>query len=162
MLGALRGAYGLKGWVRIQPFQSGEALIKSHNWIHVKHDESSSCLEVEQVKAHGSAIVAKLRGIDSPEAADALKGAVGLYRKDFPPAAEDEFYWVDLIGCKVVNQQGQDIGAVKSIIETGANDVLEVVTANNKSVLIPFVANYLEEVDLDNKTIRVDWSLDWV
>ncbi len=162
MLGALRGAYGLKGWVRIQPFQDGEALIKSHNWIHVKHDQSSACLEVEQVKVHGSGIVAKLKGIDSPEAAEALKGAVGLYRKDFPLTAEDEYYWVDLIGCKVVNRQGQDIGTVKSIIETGANDVLEVATAGNKSVLVPFVANYLEEVDLNNKTIHVDWSLDWI
>ncbi len=162
MLGALRGAYGLKGWVKIQPFQDGEALIKSHKWIHVKHDESFACLEVEQVKVHGSGIIAKIKGIDSPEAADALKGAVGLYRKDFPPTAEDEYYWVDLIGCKVVNQQGQGIGIVKSIIETGANDVLEVVGAHNKSVLVPFVANYLEEVDLNNKTIHVDWSLDWV
>lgn len=162
MLGALRGSYGLKGWVKIQPFQDGDALLETKNWYHLVRGEEPQPVEMEQAKFHGSGIVAKIKGIDTPEAAAAFKGAVGLLREDFPETEEDEYYWVDLIGCAVVNTNNETIGTVKSVTNNGAHDVLDVKSAEGKSHLIPFVENYIEDVDLEEKKIIVDWSLNWV
>ena len=110
---------------------------------------------------HGAGIVAKIQGIDTPEDAAALRGAVALYRKDFPEAQENEYYWVDLIGCDVVNKEGQSIGRVKGMIDNGVHDILNVKRADGKEVLIPFVEDYLAEVNVETKKIIVDWDPSW-
>lgn len=161
MLGALHGAYGLKGWVRIQPFQDTASLLESKNWQHVLPDGSVQPVKLESVKEHGAGLVAKFEGIDSPEEARALKGAVALNRKDFPIPAKDEYYWVDLIGCEVINEQGDHIGQVKGLIDNGVHDILEVQKENSKVVLIPFIDTYLTKVDCEDKKIFVQWGKDW-
>ena len=159
--GALHGAYGLKGWVRGQPFQGTSALLGSKHWQHVLPDGEVRPVELEKAKLHGAGIVAKFQGIDTPEDAAALRGAVALYRKDFPEAEENEYYWVDLIGCDVVNKEGQSIGQVKGMIDNGVHDILNVKRADGKEVLIPFVEDYLAEVNVEAKKIVVDWDPSW-
>lgn len=83
VLGALHGAYGLKGWVRVQPFQGTSALLGSKHWQHVLPDGEVRPVELEKAKLHGAGIVAKIQGIDTPEDAAALRGAVALYRRIF-------------------------------------------------------------------------------
>ena len=80
---------------------------------------------------------------------------MALYRKDFPEAEENEYYWVDLIGCDVVNKEGQSIGQVKGMIDNGVHDILNVKRADGKEVLIPFVEDYLAEVNVEAKKIVV-------
>ena len=113
-------------------------------------------MELEKAKLHGAGIVAKIQGIDTPEDAAALRGAVALYRKDFPEAQETEYYWVD-----VVNKEGQSIGRVKGMIDNGVHDILNVKRADGKEVLIPFVEDYLAEVNVETKKIIVDWDPSW-
>ena len=152
VLGALHGAYGLKGWVRVQPFQGTSALLGSKHWQHVLPDGEVRPVELEKAKLHGAG---------TPEDAAALRGAVALYRKDFPEAEENEYYWVDLIGCDVVNKEGQSIGQVKGMIDNGVHDILNVKRADGKEVLIPFVEDYLAEVNVEAKKIVVDWDPSW-
>ncbi len=159
-LGALRGAYGLKGWVRIDPFQDGEALLASKKWLHMFRDGTFKELAVQQVKPHGSGIVAKFAGIETPEEASMLKGAVGLMRADFPAPAEGEFYWVDLIGCQVINTKDQVLGKVEALDSNGVQDILDVRSSESR-FLIPFIDHYVLSVDVTEKMIRVDWELDW-
>lgn len=161
MLGALHGAYGLKGWIRVQPFQDTAALLSSKHWQHVSTDGKVTPLEVEKAKIHGAGVVAKIQGIDTPEAASSLRGAIALYREDFPETQEDEYYWVDLIGCSVVNKEGKAIGVVKGLIDNGAHDILAVKKPDGKEVLIPFVEDYLESVNTQGKEIVVDWDPSW-
>lgn len=161
VLGALHGAYGLKGWVRIQPFQDTAALLASKNWQHVSSDGAVTPVELEKAKVHGAGIVAKIKGIDTPEDAAAFRGAVALYREDFPETEEDEYYWVDLIGCSVINKVGEMIGTVVGLIDNGVHDILRVKKANGKEILIPFVEDYLESVNTQAKEIRVDWDSSW-
>jgi 16S rRNA processing protein RimM len=92
-----------------------------------------------------------------------LIGAELAIRKtQLEPAEEDEFYWADLVGLSVENLDGEVLGTVDHLLETGANDVLVVKADKQDERLIPFVMeDIVKLVDLDNKLIRVDWGKDY-
>ena len=113
---------GFKGWVRVQPFQGTSALLGSKHWQHVLPDGEVRPVELEKSETARRRYRCKNSGYRYPEDAAALRGAVALYRKDFPEAQENEYYWVDLIGCDVVNKEGQSIGRVKGMIDNGVHD----------------------------------------
>jgi 16S rRNA processing protein RimM len=95
------------------------------------------------------------------DAAEALRGArIFVARASFPTAGEDEYYWVDLLGCAVANREGVAFGTVAELIDTGAHSVLRVVEGENER-LIPFVGAYVDTVDLAARRIVVDWGLDF-
>ena len=111
-------------------------------------------------RVHGSAVVAQMQGSEDRDAAARLRGnEVAVPRSALPAAKDNEFYWADLIGLKVENVAGQDLGEVVRILETGANDVL--VVRGEREHLIPFVAVVVNDVDIANGVIRVDWGADY-
>jgi 16S rRNA processing protein RimM len=121
-------------------------------------------------KTHGDAVVAQLGGTDDRDAALALRGhRVYVSRTEFPALEADEFYWVDLLGLEVVNEGGEVLGKVASMIDNGAHSVLQVeypsTGKDGKPVtgerLIPFVGVYVKSVDQAAKRIVVDWQADY-
>jgi 16S rRNA processing protein RimM len=107
------------------------------------------------------ALVAQLEGVNGKEQSDALRGMqIAVPRNELPPAEEDEYYWNDLIGLSVCNLQGEALGSVTELMETGANDVLVVDDAAVRR-LIPFVATVVLEVNLAERRIVVDWGVDY-
>jgi 16S rRNA processing protein RimM len=94
-----------------------------------------------------------------------LRGArIFVSRGSFPAAAKDEYYWVDLIGLDVVNRQDESLGSVRELLSTGAQTVLVLEYAQDDKVcerMIPFVAAYVDDVDLASRRIRVDWQSDY-
>ena len=99
--------------------------------------------------------------------AEALRGArLFVSRGSFPTAGEDEFYWVDLLGLAVFNRQGEHLGDVVGLIDTGPHSVLRVLhpdtgAAEADERLIPFVAAFVDSVSLQQRRISVDWGLDY-
>jgi len=132
-------------------------LVNSdHCWVELGRDQwiESKILECSP-QTRGLKL--RLQNIDTREQAELLKHAsVGLSRSEFPPAAEDETYWADLVGCVVINRQGDMLGEVLSMQTNGEHDWL--VLANG---MIPFVDQYIDEVDINAKRIVVDWNLEW-
>lgn len=127
-------------------------------------------LKVDEAKIHSGTVVAKFTGLDDRNAAEALRGArIFLSRNSFPAASADEYYWVDLIGLNVVNREGVDLGCVRDLMTTGPQSVLcieyastqEDGTSATAERLIPFVAAYVDAVDLPGKKITVDWQPDY-
>jgi 16S rRNA processing protein RimM len=127
-------------------------------------------LSVEQAKIHSDSVVAKFSGLDDRNAAEALRGVrIFLPRSSFPVASKDEYYWVDLIGLQVVNREGVALGCVRDLMATGPHSVLCVEYAESRedgsSVtterMIPFVAAYVDAVDIAGKCITVDWQPDY-
>ena len=181
-VGRIIDAWGVKGWIRILPFAADpQALFSSRRWF-LKPAEPQGpkraapsaaasippILKITQVRHHGDGVVAQAQDIEDRSAAEALKGVrIFVSRSSFPNTAEDEFYWVDLIGLAVVNQQGETLGQVTDLLDTGPHCVLRVVTQgageNNEPVerLIPFVSAYVGEVSLAERRITVDWGLDY-
>jgi len=116
-------------------------------------------------------VVAKFVGLDDRTLAEALRGArIFLPRSSFPAASTDEYYWVDLIGLHVVNREGVALGCVRDLMTTGPQSVLcveYVSSAEGEAVpvvserMIPFVAVYVDKVDIAGKQITVDWQPDY-
>lgn len=165
--------WGIKGWLKVQPYaKDPQALFSSRRWF-LKPAEAQPgrpaaavtaevplFLRVIEAREHGDVVVASVRDVADRTAADALRGArIFVSRSSFPTAGDGEFYWVDLIGLQVFNRDGELLGEVGGLIDNGAHSVLQVSGETDR--LIPFVAAYIDEVDLKARQIRVDWGLDY-
>lgn len=167
LVGHVTGAFGVQGWVRIKPYSAdADAMLHAKAWWLDKPDLHD--VEMMQAKTHGEDVVARLMGVADRNAAEALKGAtVQIRRSHFPPLANDEYYWIDLIGLTVGNLQGEHLGVVTDLMDNGAHPILRVVapamtcTEKPKEWLIPFVDQFVKTVDQESKKITVDWGLDF-
>lgn len=172
-VGAVVGAWGVKGWIKVQPYAADpQALFSSKRW-YLQPSQTvlppgsraaptlPALLRVVQAREHGDGVVATVHDIGDRDAAQALAGArVFVPRASFPTPDEGEFYWVDLIGLVVANRAAVELGTVTGLIETGPHCVLRVVSAGQapRERLIPFVAAYVDAVDLPGRRIAVDWD----
>ena len=163
------GAYGLAGWVKLKPYSDDAgALVHAKTWWLDKPELRD--VDVLLVRSQGEDLVAQLMGVADRNSAEALKGAtVQVRRAHFPPLDDGEFYWIDLIGLAVVNRQGEALGTVIDLIDTGAHSVLrlrrpdavEGASRDASERLIPFVAAFIDDVSLSERRITVDWGLDF-
>jgi 16S rRNA processing protein RimM len=152
------------GWVRIAPHsRSAEVLRSTRRWWLLGSGPARE-LQVRAVRTQGAALVAKWDGCDSPEAAEALKGAaVAVARSDFPPAGEREYYWVDLIGLQVVNRCNRPLGVVRGLRSSAAHDLLEIEPPGGAAlILVPVIGDYFDGVDAEAGTVRVNWEPEWL
>ncbi|HEY8027199.1 MAG TPA: ribosome maturation factor RimM [Burkholderiaceae bacterium] len=171
VVGYVAGAYGLQGWIRIRPYSAeADALLHAKTWWLGNPDAPAELRDVDMMhaKQHSGDVVAQLVGVAGREAAEALRGTVvQISRKHFPSLADDEFYWVDLIGLEVVDLQDQPIGVVESLMDNGAHPILRVAFASpedpsrQQETLIPFVDQYVKTVDRSARKIVADWSADY-
>jgi len=161
-LGAVRGAYGVKGWVRIQPFDAEAAVLRSATRWWLQGKGPAVVVDVTAVRRHGGALVAKWQGWDVPEDVDAVRGSnVAVSRSEFPALSEGQYYFHDLIGAQVVNREGQVLGTVSDLASNGAQELLEV-EGPSGTLLVPMVPAYVDSVDMNARLIRVDWQADWL
>ncbi len=159
-MGRIAAPFGIKGWVKIQPYSEDPGTLMDFVSWRVGRGEQQAHYTVGIVQDHGKALVAKLAGIDDRDAAYALRGQeISVAKRDLPPPEENEFYWSDLIGLTVINREGIELGKVDSLMEGGANDLLVIKGAREH--LIPFVAAFVGKVDLAGGTIEVDWGEDY-
>lgn len=163
-LGVVRGAYGVKGWLRVAPYsQDADVLRNARQWWLKRKDAAEPVgVRVQAVKPHGQGLIARWEGVDSPEQAEAIKGAVILVRRaDFPLPGEGQWYWADLMGAQVLNRERQLLGLVGGVQNNGAQDLMQVVAADGRVLLIPMVSIYIDAIDAAANVVRVDWQLDW-
>ena len=162
VMGRVVGGQGLQGWVKVQTFTEHlDSLLDYNTWYLGNDKHPWREFKVQGSNVHTKVVVAKLEGIADRTEADKCKGLlVAVPRSSLPAQAEDEYYWSDLIGMKVANLDGVELGTVESLIETGANDVL-CVRNEQGEILIPFLAQVVQQVSLAEKLIRVDWQADY-
>jgi 16S rRNA processing protein RimM len=160
----VRGAYGVRGWVKIAPYSPLTEVLRSTRTWWLLGSGPARRLEVSAVRRQGADLVAKWAGCDSPEAADALRGApIAVARRDFPPLGSQEYYWVDLIGLRVVNRSDRKLGVVKGLRSSAAHDLLEIEPSSpGPQILVPVVGDFIDGIDLDAGTIRVNWEPEWL
>ena len=171
-VGRIADAWGIKGWFKVISYSSdAEVLLTAKNWYLLpaekgaKHFTGTVLLPVKQARTHSESIVATSAAVADRNAAETLRGArIFVSRTAFPAAAEGEFYWVDLLGLSVVNREGVAMGVVKDLLATGPQTTLVLeAQEDDKTVerLIPFVAAFIDEVDVAGKRIIADWQPDY-
>ena len=160
ILGRISGLYGVRGWVKVYSHtEPKENILNYPTWLVGPEHQS---VQLETGKPHGKGIVAKLVGFDDRDQVAKLLGLdIAVPRRELPELEEGEYYWNDLIGLKVVNQDKQVLGCVDHLFETGANAVM-MVKDGKEERLIPFLTgDVILNIDIEGGLIEVDWPADF-
>ena len=159
VIGAVGGPFGVRGWVHVKSFtQPAENLATYRPW-QIRRDTGWHPVEAA-VKAHQRGFVACIDGCADRDAAAGLRGAEIAVAAEVLPATDiDEYYWRELVGCRVLGEDG-DVGTVVRVFETPAHDVLVVEGAQGTD-MIPFVPEIVTAVDVVAKTIVANWQSAW-
>ncbi|MEL6645623.1 MAG: ribosome maturation factor RimM [Pseudomonadota bacterium] len=155
-VGAIAGAFGVKGEVRLKSFCAVAEDIASYGPLET--EDGARAFEVTLTGAIKNGLSARLSGVPNKEAADALRG-VRLFvdRSRLPEADEEEFYYADLVGLLVVDTGGAELGRVKAVLNHGASDILEITAPGMKQpALLPFTRDAVPTVDVAAGRIVAD------
>ena len=169
IVGKISGVYGVKGWIKVHSDTDPREGIAEYNPWYIKRGGHGKGewreIQVENCKRHAQTVIAKLAGVDDRDAATQLTAALIAIRPDqLQVLGENEFYWRDLIGLRVINREGIELGTVRRLMETGANDVLIVRREEKdaKEHLVPWTpGEAILQVDLELGRITVDWDADF-
>jgi 16S rRNA processing protein RimM len=161
-LGKITGVHGIKGWLKIQSFSSPpENILNYPLWI-INNQGEEDFYSIEQGRKQNNKIVVKLENINDRNTAESLINSnIQILRSDLPKLSNENYYWSDLVGLSVLNSEEKLIGKIESLIETGANDVMVIITLKDERILIPFVMHeIIKEVNVELNYIKIDWSIE--
>lgn len=172
IVGKISGVYGVKGWVKVYSDTDPREGIADYNPWYIKQGGHGKGewreIRLEQGRRQAKTVIAKLEGVDDRDAAMQLTGAlIAITPDQLQALSENEFYWRDLIGLRVINREGIELGTVQRLMETGANDVLVVsdeqtAEQGGREHLVPWTPGQaVLEVDLEQGRILVDWDEDF-
>ena len=166
VMGVILGSYGVRGGLKVRSFaESATTLLDFSEWW-LKPQRASEWKKVSRLEGrfHSGSLVVALDGVETREAALALKGfEVGVPRSALP-SVQGEIYWEDLTGLAVVNRTGTLLGEVRGIVAHGAHPLLRVARpdeAAGPERLIPYVPAIIDRVDVEGGRIEVDWGADY-
>ena len=157
VLGQINGVFGVKGWVKVFDYSRERGGILDYPRWMVGQGDSWKEVALIAGKRHGKGVIARLDQCSDRDQALSLVGSeVAVKPEWLSPTDDGEFYWFQLEGLAVFNLEGECLGNVDHLLETGANDVL--VVKSKKDRLIPYVRERVHEVDLEKGRIIVDWD----
>jgi 16S rRNA processing protein RimM len=155
-VGAITGAFGVAGEVRLKSFCADPTAIADYGPLYIEDGSRSFVVKLTRPVAGG--LGARVKGIKTKEEADALRGTE-LYvdRTRLPSLPDDEFYHSDLIGLQAVDTGGVMLGSVAAVHNHGAGDILEITGPGRKTALmLPFTLAAVPTVDLAAGRVVVD------
>ena len=149
LMGEVIRPHGLEGLLRIKSYaQTEESFLRTGVVFLQKGSAEPHEYTITSVRPHKNVHLLKLRGVDSLEEAEKLKGARILMGKDsLYPKRRGEYFWHELIGLEVYLNEGEYVGKIKHILRTGSNDIY-VVQEGKKEILIPAIYDVIQEIDL--------------
>lgn len=164
-LGHVAGFFGVKGWVKLYSHTRPRGGIAVYRTFHIGADEKEAknrTVQFTAIKEQGKNIVGHISGVDTREKAESYLRQTLFVKQSDLPALDNEYYWHQLIGLRVVNADGKVLGNIVEMMETGANDVMVIHSEHSEDeVLIPYVmSHFVLNVDLDKGEMQVDWELD--
>ncbi|MGI9310573.1 MAG: ribosome maturation factor RimM [bacterium] len=168
IVGRIAGSHGVRGWVKVESFtRPAQEILQYRRWLLAQQRDADDwrAVQVALTRGQPKSLLAKLDGIDARDDSDALRGQwIAVRRAQLARLAPGEYYWSDLIGLAVINQDGVELGVVDHLLETGANDVLVVRgrdaadEAGAPEHLLPWSPQAIVAVDLGSGCLRVRWD----
>ncbi|WP_454782985.1 ribosome maturation factor RimM [Legionella sp. WA2022007384] len=153
--------HGVKGFVTVHSFtEPRDNVLKYANW-HAFINNKWQPIKLLRAEVQNKSIIVQIEGYPERELVAQLTNIeIAVQQEQLEKLEPGEYYWHQLIGMKVINQQGESFGKVIEIIPTGANDVL--VVEGNKRHLIPYLpGKFILDVDSTQQLITVDWDMDF-
>lgn len=166
VLGRITAPFGVAGWLRVHAFGDDPLAWRAMpQWWLADAPEAPEnewrALRQIGCKAHGDAILVRFEGVIDRTGAEALTGKfIAAPRDALPKTGKDEFYWVELIGLPVTNVEGESLGVVVDLIDTGVHSVLQLKDEAGVERLLPFTAQVVKDVKR-GLGIEVEWGKDW-
>jgi len=165
LLGKISGVHGIKGWVKVFSYTSPRVKITEYSQWYVKNkkDQSWSCRKLIEGKEQGKNIIARLDDVNYRDQAQALIGTdIAIHKDQLEVLAENEYFWRDLIGLSVETIEGEKLGVIDWLFDTGSNDVIIIKDSAGeepKEHLLPFVFDdVIKSVNLEKSLMVVDWD----
>lgn len=147
--GEVVSTHGISGEVKILPWADEPAFLLQFDRFYL----GQTPYTVESARVHKTCVLAKLCGIDTPEAAMLLRGKTVRIERDKAELPEGRVFISDLLGCRVLDDEGNDIGKIEDVLTLPASDVYVIQGA--RRYLIPAVKEFVREIDTSNGVVRV-------
>jgi 16S rRNA processing protein RimM len=153
-VGLLRRPHGLRGDLLMEVYTDFPDRLRVGTKIFV--GEKYLPLIIARKRGHNDGLLLGFSGIDTPEEAGKYRNLVAYVpTADRPPLPDGEYYYHEILGLKVLDDANRVLGELTDILETGANDVFVVKTADGHEILIPAIEDVIRKIDMENKTILV-------
>lgn len=155
-VGQIVNTFGVKGFLKVKPFTDEISRFEELKTVYIVQKNEMKKVEIEEVKYHKQMVLLKLKGIDSLTEAEKQKGLfLKIDRKDTKKLPKDTYFIADLLGLDVYTEEGELLGKVDDIFNSGANDVYVVKNELGKQILLPGIKEVLKEIDLEKEKIIV-------
>ena len=155
-VGIITSIHGVRGEVKVYPTTDDPRRFRRLKEVVLDTGKEKMNLEIEGVKFFKQFVILKFKGLDNINDIEKYRQkSLYVTRKNAVRLQRDEYFIADLIGLKVQDEDGKELGTVKDVIETGANDVYEVEMADGKSLLLPAIKQCILNVDVENGTMQV-------
>ena len=158
-MGQLGAPYGVHGWIKLRSFTQPAENIQHYKTWHIKTKKADwQPIELTDIKTHQQIFIAKIANVNNPEEAALFTNQlIGITQQNLPKLKQGEYYWSDLIGLTVIDEDNNALGVIDHLFETGANDVM-VVKDNKQPQLLPYHPSVVKSIDLEEKIMRVSWD----
>jgi 16S rRNA processing protein RimM len=162
-LGRIGAPFGVKGWMHVDSYTDPpDGLLEYPEWVlRLSSGERAAPRRVAEGHPHGERLVARLEGIEDRNAAAVLTGAVvEVKRAELPPPGRRQHYRADLVGLKVLNLEGLELGMIAQFVDAPTGPVMVVKDAGGREHWVLATPQYLRRVELDKAQVLIDWPLD--
>ena len=156
-VGRISGTHGIKGQLKVYSYSGNLESLSAARIVMLRSTDGTTPREfdIKGVKPHSNGFILSLKGYDDIDQALSLVGCeLCIKRSQLPEPEDDEYYWCDLIGLRVVTADGFEVGTLADIFETGSNDIY-VVRKDRQEYLIPAIATVISSVDLAGGTMVI-------
>lgn len=155
-VGVITSTHGLRGEVKVFPTTEDVERFKKLKNVLLDTGKETLTLEIQGVKFFKQFVILKFKGIDNINDVERYKRCPLLVeRKDAIPLDEGEFFVVDMIGLRVVTEDDMELGTLKEVMETGANDVYVIESAEHGEVLIPAIKDCVLSIDMEKRIMKI-------
>ncbi|MGC3980539.1 MAG: ribosome maturation factor RimM [Steroidobacteraceae bacterium] len=167
MLGRIRTAVGLAGWVKVESFTDPADNILSYRTWQLRTASNWRALRLQNSRWSGNELQVQFDGVADRNAAELLRNTeVAVFRHELPPPAAGEYYRDDLLGLRAFTPQGESLGRLDHYLDSPAHPFMVLLDRNEQQArvenLVPLVKGRVMSVDFAQGTMVLDWTLDWV
>lgn len=155
-VGVITTTHGVRGEAKVYPTTDEPERFLELDYVLLDTGRELRKLEIKNVKFFKNLVILKFKGVDNINDIEKYKGRdLWIPREKGQELEEDEYYIADLLGMSVVLEDGQEFGTLKDVMETGANDVYIIDSAEHGEVLLPAIKECILDVDLEKNVMTI-------